>query len=615
MNLNNLKIRTRLGLGFGAVLMLLVAIVGISYQQLRQSALTVDGMVEYQRRSEMADAWESKTQLNVSRAVSIAKTAGLTDVQSYLGPLMKQTTEEINALQKDLESSISSPEGKALFAEVGERRKVYIAAREKVMASLKQADQPAVDATLNNEMLPAATAYLNSMGKFQKYQADKASANVEVVRSALVRAEVVLVVLMAVSLAIGGALALAITRSITGPLIDAVKVAEHISNSDLSRDIRTDRKDEMGDLMRALAHMQQSLRTLVGQVRSATGNISTASAEIATGNQDLSSRTEQTASNLQQTASSMEQLTGTVKQSADSARQANQLASSAAEVAARGGTVVSQVVSTMDEINTSSKKIADIISVIDGIAFQTNILALNAAVEAARAGEQGRGFAVVAGEVRSLAGRSAEAAKEIKSLIGASVERVDAGSRLVADAGQTMQEIVGSVQRVSDIIGEITAAAAEQSDGIGQVNGAVLQLDQMTQQNAALVEESAAAAESLSDQAKRLAAVVGTFRLETDAGMPTVSSGLSPHGNAASPARSLASKPSMPPPAPARKALNATPSAARPSLNKPTPATPTTPAARLAPPRDAAPANPPAARPASVPTAAAQDAGGDWETF
>ncbi|WP_235581245.1 methyl-accepting chemotaxis protein, partial [Rhizobacter sp. Root1238] len=218
--------------------------------------------------------------------------------------------------------------------------------------------------------------------------------------------------------------------------------------------------------------------------------------------------------NLQQAASSMEQLTGTVKQSADSARQANQLASSAAEVAARGGSVVAQVVTTMDEINASSKKINDIIGVIDGIAFQTNILALNAAVEAARAGEQGRGFAVVASEVRSLAQRSAQAAKEIKGLIGASVDRVEAGSRLVADAGTTMNEIVGSVQRVSDIIGEITAASSEQSDGIGQINTTVTQLDQMTQQNSALVEESAAAAESLRDQAQRLSQAVGAFRFE-----------------------------------------------------------------------------------------------------
>jgi methyl-accepting chemotaxis protein len=268
-----------------------------------------------------------------------------------------------------------------------------------------------------------------------------------------------------------------------------------------------------GSLIAGLQAMVESVRATVLQVRSSTDSISTASREIATGNQDLSSRTEQTASNLQQAASSMAQLTGTVKQSADSALQANQLAHSAAEVAARGGAVVSQVVSTMDEINASSKRIADIIGVIDGIAFQTNILALNAAVEAARAGEQGRGFAVVATEVRSLAGRSAEAAREIKSLIGASVERVDTGSRLVADAGRTMQEIVGSVQRVSDIIGEITAASSEQSAGIGQVNTSVAELDRMTQQNAALVEQSAAAAESLSEQADRLAEVVSTFRL------------------------------------------------------------------------------------------------------
>ena len=268
---------------------------------------------------------------------------------------------------------------------------------------------------------------------------------------------------------------------------------------------------------RRLIDALQGVEQAISQVRASADSINTASAEIATGNQDLSTRTEQTASNLQQAASSMVQLTGTVKQSADSARQANQLASSAAEVAQRGGSVVAQVVSTMDEINTSSKKIADIIGVIDSIAFQTNILALNAAVEAARAGEQGRGFAVVASEVRSLAGRSAEAAREIKGLIGASVEKVDAGSRLVADAGQTMTEIVSSVQRVTDIIGEITAASSEQSDGIGQVNQAVSQLDQMTQQNAALVEQSAAAAESLREQAASLARVVGTFQLDSAA--------------------------------------------------------------------------------------------------
>ena len=302
--------------------------------------------------------------------------------------------------------------------------------------------------------------------------------------------------------------------SIVDPIRAARRAAQIIAEGDLTQPIDVQGHDESAELLRALAQMQESLRTLVGQVRSTSDSIGTASAEIATGNQDLSQRTEQTASNLQQAASSMEQLTGTVKQSADSARQANQLASSAAEVAQRGGVVVAQVVSTMDEINASSKKIADIIGVIDGIAFQTNILALNAAVEAARAGEQGRGFAVVASEVRSLAQRSAEAAREIKALIGASVEKVEGGSRLVADAGATMNEIVNSVKRVSDIIGEITAASAEQSDGIGQINGSVTQLDQMTQQNAALVEESAAAAESLKAQAAALAQVVGTFKVD-----------------------------------------------------------------------------------------------------
>jgi methyl-accepting chemotaxis protein len=302
--------------------------------------------------------------------------------------------------------------------------------------------------------------------------------------------------------------------SICRPLNAARELAVTIASGDLTRHVEVDGRDETAAMLSALGQMQDSLRHMVGQVRSSTDNISTASTEIATGNLDLSQRTEQTASNLQQAASSMEQLTGTVKQSADSARQANQLASSAAEVAARGRAVVTQVVSTMDEINASSKKISDIIGVIDGIAFQTNILALNAAVEAARAGEQGRGFAVVASEVRSLAQRSADAAKEIKSLIGASVEKVDSGSRLVADAGQSMKDIVSSVQRVTDIIGEITAASTEQSDGIGQVNGSVVQLDKMTQQNAALVEESAAAAESLKDQAQRLATVVAAFRLD-----------------------------------------------------------------------------------------------------
>ena len=308
---------------------------------------------------------------------------------------------------------------------------------------------------------------------------------------------------------------LANSRSIVAPIERARGIAERIATGDLSEPIEAAGRDEASALIASLARMQESLHRLVGELHQSTGSIRTASAEIASGNTDLSQRTEEAASSLQQTASSMEQLTSTVRQSADSASQANQLAASAAEVAARGGTVVSQVVATMQDITASSRKIADIIGVIDGIAFQTNILALNAAVEAARAGEQGRGFAVVAGEVRSLAQRSAEAAREIKSLIGGSVDKVESGSRLVADAGATMNEIVASVQRVSDIIGEITAASSEQSQGIGQVNTAVTQLDQMTQQNAALVEQSAAAAESLKEQAARLADAAARFRLDS----------------------------------------------------------------------------------------------------
>ena len=303
-------------------------------------------------------------------------------------------------------------------------------------------------------------------------------------------------------------------RRIAADIGTAAQVVAKVSQGRLEVPPPSTSSDEVGQLLRSLAGMVTQLRGSIQTVQNATDSISTASREIATGNEDLSARTDQTATSLQQAAASMEQLTVTVRQSADSARQANALASSAAEVAARGGVVVSQVVATMDDINTSSKRIADIIGVIDGIAFQTNILALNAAVEAARAGEQGRGFAVVASEVRSLAQRSAQAAKEIKGLIGSSVEKVEGGSRLVADAGRTMNEIVGSVQRVSDMIGEITASALEQSEGIGQISGSVNELDRMTQQNAALVEESAAAAQSLQEQASRLSHVVGMFRLD-----------------------------------------------------------------------------------------------------
>ena len=514
MNLNNLRIATRLGIGFGAVLVLLLVIVSMAWSRLAATNSGMVAMLGYQQQSELALDWYGKTQLNVSRAIAMAKTSGQPQVQEYFEPLIKQTSAEIGVIQKKLEGLVASADGKALMAVVAQKRDAYIATRAAVFEAIKQADYPAAESLLKDKMLPASEEYLGAMSKVHAYEAEQARTDAAALADGIRNATSVMLALLVVSLAVGAAMAFVITRSVTVPLHEAVATATVIAGSDLSHSVDSDRKDELGDLLRALGRMQTSLRDLVGEVRNSTDSIQTASSEVATGNQDLSSRTEQTASNLQQTASSMEQLTSTVKQTADSANQAKQLASSAADVAERGGVVVSQVVATMDDINASSKKISDIIGVIDGIAFQTNILALNAAVEAARAGEQGRGFAVVASEVRSLAQRSAEAAKEIKSLIGDSVGKVEGGARLVNDAGKTMDEIVGSVKRVFDIIGEITAATSEQSQGIGEINGAVNQLDQMTQQNAALVEESTAAAESLKEQAMRLASVVGTFRLE-----------------------------------------------------------------------------------------------------
>ena len=605
MKLNNLKIRTRLMLGFGLVLALLLVMVGTSFVRLVQTQSDTEAVAAYTRRANLADDWLQKSQLNANRIVAVAKAAGLPDVEAYFGPLIKATSEENLAIQKSLEAVMLDDKGRSLMASIADKRAPYLESIAKLQEYLKASDQPAVDALVKERLLPSGAAYMAAMVDLQKHEESLAAERTERLRADAQSAKMLLIVLVAVSLAVGLGGAVIITRSVTTPIGEAVAAARVIADNDLSHTLVSDRKDELGDLLRALGQMQTSLRQMVSQVRSSTDSISTASAEIATGNQDLSVRTEQTASNLQQAASSMEQLTGTVKQSADSARQANQLAASAAEVAARGGVVVSKVVSTMDDINASSKKISDIIGVIDGIAFQTNILALNAAVEAARAGEQGRGFAVVAGEVRSLAQRSAQAAKEIKGLIGASVEKVESGSKLVADAGHTMQEIVGSVQRVTDIIGEITAASSEQSDGIGQVNTSVVQLDQMTQQNAALVEESAAAAESLKEQAVRLAKVVGTFRLEAGAGEPAMKHVAAPIIAASNAAPAKAAPKATPKPLP-KAAPKAEPTAAAKSVTTAAAAEP-------------APTAPSTSAPLVVPTltavAKAPSHDDDWETF
>ncbi len=512
MNLNRIKIGQRLGLGFGLMALLIAVSLGVALQRLNQMNEAKDQVLAFERRAAAAEAWMKNTDLNANRALAIAKSGYNADVVKHFDPQVKATTATINEIQKGIEASVGSDRGKALMAAIAAARKDYIAKRNQVFDQLKGGDLAGGMQRIDGEMLPAVDAYVKALGEFVDFQRAQASAQEQQAAGDKAFAQTVLVAMLVVCVAVAAVAGWLITRSVTTPLQLARHNTEAIAQGDLTQTLRTEGADELADMLRSLAQMQQRLRGVVGEIRAGTEGISTASREVAVGSQDLSQRTEEAASNLQQTASSLEQITATAAQAAQSAAHANQLAGSAAEVARRGGEAVAEVVTTMQEINTASRRIADIIGVIDGIAFQTNILALNAAVEAARAGEQGRGFAVVAGEVRLLAGRSAEAAKEIKSLIASSVEKVDAGSRQVDAAGSTMQEIVASVQRVSDIIGEISAATGEQSTGIGLVSDAVSQLDQVTQQNAALVEESAAAAESLSDQARRVAESVAVFR-------------------------------------------------------------------------------------------------------
>ncbi len=392
-------------------------------------------------------------------------------------------------------------------------------AQDKVLA-LSKTDTPKAIELLNREETPAWRELRGQLLALGEASRKQAALTHEAVNAQADRARWTAIVMALLAVLSAAALGLLVRRTLSreigGDPALARALLRRIADGDLGAE--TPAGADPGSLMGAVASMQVSMRSLVQQVHQSSAGIDMACREIATGNHDLSVRTEQAAAQLQQTAGSLQLLTGNVRQSADAAAQANQLAANASAVAERGGAVVAEVVSTMDQINQSSKRIADIIGTIDGIAFQTNILALNAAVEAARAGEQGRGFAVVASEVRSLAQRSAEAAREIKGLIGSSVDKVETGARLVRDAGATMVEIVTSVQRVTDVIGEISAASTEQRGSIEQVNGAVSHLDQMTQQNAALVEQSAAAAESLREQAKRLVAVVGGFKLVADGG-------------------------------------------------------------------------------------------------
>jgi methyl-accepting chemotaxis protein len=600
MKLSNLSLGTKLWLAVASVIALLVftLVAATSKSQaltLQQEELTTAYVVK------VADVtrWAGLVTANATRVVSSLRSADASLGDFYKEPIAA-TTAEVSVLQKKLDAMEFTPESKALIARIAEERKRVLASRAKAFEAKKSGDQAAVNQELDAEYLPATSKYLKSLDELAALQVkgfDAVKEDFAMQRASSANFARVLVLVLVIFLLLG---TWALIKQIRQPLREAIAVAETIAAGDLSAKIDVSRGDEFGAMMRAIAHMQDQLVHLVSDVRRGTNSMAHVSEEIAAGNNDLSARTEQTASNLQQTASSMEQLTATVKQSTDSARQANQLAASAAQVAQRGGAVVGQVVSTMDDINASSRKISDIISVIDGIAFQTNILALNAAVEAARAGEQGRGFAVVASEVRSLAGRSADAAKEIKALINTSVEKVEGGSTLVAQAGQTMTEIVSSVQRVTDIMGEITAAASEQSDGIAQVNGAINHLDQMTQQNAALVEQSAAAASSMKDQAQRLAHVVSKFKLDGSLALSTGAEHRMAPPPKPLPKPLSRSVPRALPIAPAK----ALPKTAPKALATPRPTQFAAPAAKLAAPK-------PAPRPA-VAAAASDD---EWETF
>jgi methyl-accepting chemotaxis protein len=441
-----------------------------------------------------------------------------------LDPANKRAYENLQAAADDYDKAAAEAQAVAqgdsaeVLRRIGEFRERQRQVQARVVETVRTDPKAAID-LLNKEETPTWREMRSRLIALATQSREAMTATRAAAQDAAERTTTLVLAVVLAGLALAVAFPLAIRRQLLGELggepDDARNLVRAVAGGDLTQAVPV-RAGDRESLLAHLSGMVRSLQGTIGGLRNTIGELSTASREIAQGNADLSSRTEQQASNLQQTAASMEQMTSAVKLNADAARQANQLAASASQVAAKGGAVVGEVVSTMERISASSRKIADIIGVIDGIAFQTNILALNAAVEAARAGEQGRGFAVVAGEVRSLAQRSAQAAREIKSLIGESVEKVETGSRLVNDAGQTMSDIVAQVKRVTDLIGEITSSTLEQSNGIGQVNQAVTQLDQMTQQNAALVEQSAAAAESLREQADRLAQAVAIFKLSRD---------------------------------------------------------------------------------------------------
>jgi len=608
--MKNLKISTRLALGFALILLIMFLMNMLGLTNMGAMVRSVKGVgSEALLKERLISDWARNIHVSVQRtkAVALSNDQALSD---RFAEEAAASSRQSGDMLKRIDSLSQTEQEKAVMAEIQKTRVTYLASRDALYKAKREGRLDEAQRLFTQEFQPLTQQYLQNVQRILDLQRGNIDAALGQVEAEYLQTRTAVTIATVLALALGAAVGLWITRGITRPLGEAVRVARAVAANDLTTTVAEAGRDETGQLLEALRQMNDNLAQVTGRVRSGADSIAVAAREIDAGNQDLSARTERQASALQQTAASIEQLTSAVRQNADSARQANQLAAHASQVAGEGGQVVAGVVQTMGAIDASSRRIADIIGVIDGIAFQTNILALNAAVEAARAGEQGRGFAVVASEVRALAGRSAEAAKDIKALIGDSVAKVDEGSQQVAQAGRTMESVVDSIRRVADIMGEISAASAEQSTGIEQVSQAIGQMDQVTQQNAALVEEAAAATGSLKSQAAMLSEAMSAFRLREG--------GLT--GNPAA---------SMPVPQPAARAVSAaalspaTPASTRPAAAAPgRPHTPATakavggkaPALPGRPSPAASAAHPPAPQSPTPPRKASQS-DDDWETF
>jgi methyl-accepting chemotaxis protein len=591
MKIKDLKIGTRLGMGFGVICLALVFTVGLGVVSLG-SVNDGTNTLATKRIPRLDLSTRLLGEVN-DTAIALRNIMLSDDAADRARQLEKaiSSRKAADGILAELDKALESQHGRALLHRQQELYAKYVKAQQELVRLIEANDQSGARAYLSKELRPVLVEFKKAIADQIQMQKELAAENAAAAAKTYGDTRNLMLALGVLILGGAGALAWWITGSITRPVRRALDVANAVAAGDLTTRVEVTSQCEMGQLLASLKTMNDNLVKTVTTVRTGTEAIGTASGEVAAGNLDLSSRTEQQASSLEETASSMEELTSTVKQNADNARQANTLAEAASGVAARGGQVINDVVSTMEQINEASGKITDIISVIDGIAFQTNILALNAAVEAARAGEQGRGFAVVAGEVRNLAQRSAAAAKEIKSLIADSSDKVGTGSRLVKEAGSTMTDIVDSVRRVTDILNEISSASQEQSAGIEQINEAINQMDTVVQQNAALVEEASAASQSMQDQAARLSAAVAVFKLD-HAAAPKAAAKAAPKAALAA-AR-----------APARAALPA----ARPApVKRPAPAPAPAPTAA---------AKPAAAKPAAAPRGKVHaPAEGDWEEF